>query len=385
MAAAAGQEPRAARERVGDVGLLLGHGAGVHQWADIGIRDPRPDGEGRRGGGKAPAEFAIDRPLDEEAVGGQAILARGHELGLDRLLDGAVEVGVSEDDERRVAAELQHQVLDRLGRLAEEQPANLGRAGEGEHAHARVLGPGRDDLGGAAGDYVEDAGGNAGAFGKNGKGERRERRFMGGMGDRRAAGGERRRRLAGEHRRREIPRRHQRGNAGRLAPHLDLGAVKMRGHALDVGTLRLLGIELDEGCGIVDLAAGFRKRLALLHRHDDGEVVARRHDPVEPCAQALGALLRQQPGPGGEGGAGGIHRGAGVGRGEGGNLADGRAGRRIGDGQADALVEPDPPAADDRGGREQIGVRQAPDRFCRDARRGSGVGHSSSPVGRLRQ
>ena len=372
-------------ERVGDVALLLGERAVVHQRADIGVGEAGPDGECRGGLSEAAAEIVIDRPLDEEAVGGQAILARGHELCLDRFGDGAVEVGIGEDDEGGVAAEFEHEMLDGLGRLAKQQPADLGRAGEGEHAHAGVLGPGGDDLGGAAGDDVEDAGGHAGTLGEHGKGDRRERRLMGGMGHRRAAGGERRGGLAGEHRRREVPRRHQRGHPGRLAPYLDLGAGKMRGDALDVGALGLLGIELDEGGGIVDLAAGFRERLALFHGHDGGEVVARCGGELEPPAQRRGALLRQQRRPGGKGGSGGVDRGARIRGGKCGDVTDHRTARRVGDGKLRALVEPDLPAADDRGAGEKRRVRQAADRIDGQAWRGSRTGHPSSPVGRKRQ
>ncbi len=77
-----------------------------------------------------------------------------------------------------MAAEFQDQMLDGLGRLAEQQPADLGGAGEGKHADARILGPRRDDLGGVAGDDVEDARRNAGTFGKHGERDRRERRLV---------------------------------------------------------------------------------------------------------------------------------------------------------------------------------------------------------------
>ena len=103
------------------------------------------DGEGGGGGGEAAAEVGVDRALDQEAVGGEAVLAGGGELGLDGLGDGAVEVGVGEDEEGGVAAELEDEALHGVGGLAVEQAADLGRAGEGEDADARVRGPGGDD------------------------------------------------------------------------------------------------------------------------------------------------------------------------------------------------------------------------------------------------
>ena len=144
-ALAAGQEAGAFREGVGDVGLLLGDGARVDQRADVGVGVAGAGGE--RGGGlrEATAEFGVDRAFDQEAVGGEAILAGGGELGLDRFGDGAVEVGVGEDEERCMAAELEHEALHGGGGLAVEEAADLGRAGEGEDADTGVFGPGGDD------------------------------------------------------------------------------------------------------------------------------------------------------------------------------------------------------------------------------------------------
>src|SRR3546814_4509750 len=79
---------------------------------------------------------------------------------------------------------------------------------------------------------------------------------------------QRRRRLAGQHRVREVPRRHQRGHPDRLPPQLDLGIRQVRGDAHDVGPLGPLGEVLGEGGAVIDLAARFGERLALLQGHD---------------------------------------------------------------------------------------------------------------------
>ena len=117
-----------------------------------------------------------------------------------------------------------------------------------------------------------------------------------------AAGGERGGGLAGDHRGGEVPGGDQGGDAGGLAPELDLGVVQVRGDALDVRAAGLLGVELDEARGIVDLAARLGERLALLAGHDAGEVLAGCDDQVVPAAEDGAALLRQQARPGGEGG-----------------------------------------------------------------------------------
>ena len=114
-------------------------------------------------------------------------------------------------------------------------------------------------VGRVAGDDVEDAGGNAGALGELGQREGGEGGLGARVDDDGAAGGERGGGLAGDHRGGEVPGRDQRGDAGGLAPELDLGVVQVRGDALDVRAAGLLGVELDEARGVVDLAARLRR------------------------------------------------------------------------------------------------------------------------------
>ena len=55
-----------------------------------------------------------------------------NQMRVDHALDGAVEVGVLEDDERRLAAELERQLLAAAGGRLADDPADFGRAGEGD-------------------------------------------------------------------------------------------------------------------------------------------------------------------------------------------------------------------------------------------------------------
>ena len=68
-----------------------------------------------------------------------------------------VEIGVVEDDERRVAAELEGQLLDVSAHCAIEHAADLGRAGERQLAHALIGRQRLADRAGIGGDDVEDA------------------------------------------------------------------------------------------------------------------------------------------------------------------------------------------------------------------------------------
>jgi len=54
----------------------------------------------------------VNARLDVKAVRGNAGLAGVAELGLDRTVDRRIDVCIVEDDERRIAAELEADLLD---------------------------------------------------------------------------------------------------------------------------------------------------------------------------------------------------------------------------------------------------------------------------------
>ena len=72
--------------------------------------------------------------MDVKARRGDADLAIVAELANHRRLSHLVDVGVGEDDQRRVAAKLEAQTLDLVGRTADQLLADLGRAGEADLA-----------------------------------------------------------------------------------------------------------------------------------------------------------------------------------------------------------------------------------------------------------
>jgi hypothetical protein len=101
----------------------------------------------RTGGlGEALGKDVVDFVLHQDAVGADAGLAGIPIFRADRAHDRHLDVGVVQDDERRVAAKLQRQFLDRAGALLHQQFANLGRAGEGQFADDRVRGQLAADL-----------------------------------------------------------------------------------------------------------------------------------------------------------------------------------------------------------------------------------------------
>ena len=122
-----------------------------------------------------------------------------------RPFDRAVEIGVLEHDEGRLAAELQRQFLAGAGGRLADDLADFRRAGEGDLVDAGMVDDGRTRARTARHD-VDDAFRHAGALADFGEQDRRQRREFGRFQHDGAAGGQRRRDLPGEHQQREIPR-----------------------------------------------------------------------------------------------------------------------------------------------------------------------------------
>ena len=211
----------------------------------------------------SPASFSdevvVDAVLHVDAVGADAGLAHVAELRDHRALDRGIEIGVVEDDERRVAAELEADLLHRRGRLAHQQLADLGRAGEGRRSAPRDgrSAPRRSRCALPV-TTLRTPGGMPARSASTASASAVSGVSLAGLHHHRAAGGERRADLARDHRGREIPRRDRRDDADRLADDDDAGVGAVARDGLAVDALRLLGVELDERGGVVDLAARLR-------------------------------------------------------------------------------------------------------------------------------
>ena len=143
--------------------------------------------------------------------GDQQPRARAADLALvepdrvDDALDRAVEIGVVEDDERRLAAEFERKLLARARRRAADDAADLGRAGEGDLVDVVMPDDGRARRA-VAGDDVDDARRQAHLDADFGEGQRRQRGEFGGLQHHRIARSQRGRDLPRQHQQREIPR-----------------------------------------------------------------------------------------------------------------------------------------------------------------------------------
>ena len=88
--------------------------------------------------GELGDEIVRHRIVDHDALGRHADLALVHEGAEGGGRDGRVEVGIVEDDERRLAAELQKHRLQVAGRCLGDDPADPRRAGEVDPPHGRM-------------------------------------------------------------------------------------------------------------------------------------------------------------------------------------------------------------------------------------------------------
>ncbi len=76
--------------------------------------------------------------MDVEAVGGGARLAGVAHLGEEGTLDRLVDVGVREDEEGRIPAQLHRDLQHLLGCLGEEHTPHFRGAGERQLANSRI-------------------------------------------------------------------------------------------------------------------------------------------------------------------------------------------------------------------------------------------------------
>ena len=215
---------------------------------------------------------------------------------------GLVEIGVGEDDVRRLAAELERYALQvaRARRLHDEV-ADLGRAGKRDLVDVGV----RRDRGTGgltqAGHDVDHAGWNADFGDELPETQRRERRLLGRLQHHRVAARERDAELPRRHQQREVPR-------DDLADDADGLAAGVAEHPLAGDRHRdRLALDLRRPPGVVaelvdherDVGdARDRDRLAVVERLELRELLAVRLDEVGELPEHPAALRRRRARPG---------------------------------------------------------------------------------------
>ena len=263
-----------------------------------------PDGRGAPG---VLAESAATKSSwipggDEHAGGGRAVLA-GVEVARDRdALDRRLDVGVVEDHDRGLAAELEVDALEVGRRAGGDLGAGADRAGDGDHGGGGVLDEQAAGLA-VAGDDVEGAGGQE-LRGELGEAERALRRGVARLEHHGVAGREGRPDLPHRHQQRVVPRRHLADDADRLAPH----PRGVPGHVLAGGLALEHPGRTGEEPELVDhrgdlLARGERLDLAGVLRLEGDQLLGVRLDRVRELQQRLLALAGRRTSPLAEGAA----------------------------------------------------------------------------------
>ena len=126
-----------------------------------------------------------------------------------------LDVGVVEDDDRRLAAELEVEPLDGVRRDLRDPLAGRGITRDRHHADLRVTDQRVTDIGARAGQHVDHTGRQDPAEDLSER-ERAQRRPRRRLQHDRAAGRERRAELPGRHIERVVPRRDRRHDADRI-------------------------------------------------------------------------------------------------------------------------------------------------------------------------
>lgn len=238
-------------------------------------------------------DLVVHAGLDVDAVGGHAGLAGVAPLEGHELVDGLVEVGVVEDDEGAVTAQLEGDLLQSLGAVGGDQLADAGGTGEGDLLDERVLAErlaqGRGVLQ-VGGQDVEDPGRDAGLLGQVRQDQSREGRLRAGLDDHGASRREGRASLAEDHRDGEVPGDQGSRNADGLL-HGEDTPVGSSGHRdASVDSLRLTGEPPGEAGGVVNLSVRLSDGLARLVGQDLGQILLGVADEGVPFQEPLRAL-----------------------------------------------------------------------------------------------
>src|SRR5580765_8492076 len=239
----------------------------------------------------------VDRSLDENAAAGRTDFALVEEDAEQRAFDRNLEIGVREEDVRRLAAELERNLLQRVRRAAHDRLADFHAAGESDLVDIGMS----DDR--CAGDFspssdnVDHAGRKAGVGETGRQRERGQRRLLRRLQHRRAAGADRRRELPRRHQQRVIPRHDLPGDADRLAQRQAHRIVRYRYDiAVNLGGQAAVILEASGDVGDVEL--GFDDRLAGVAGLQRGKLLAARANDFRQLEQHSAAVLRGRALPG---------------------------------------------------------------------------------------
>jgi len=239
--------------------------------------------------GDAGGDLVVAGLVNEHARTGGAGLARVLDDRVHDLRDGVIEVGVREDDVRRLATELQHDRDDVLRRVDGDELADGAGAGERDVVDAVVQGERIADGRARALDNVPDAGREAGLESELGDLAGVDGRQLGRLEHATVTGRQRRRQRAGDHLQRVVPRGDVAGDAegltDRHAEHIGGGLQGVAVEALDDGA-----VVLEVPSHRDDVFLGLADRLADVAGLELRDAVAVAQDQVGELAHEAPAL-----------------------------------------------------------------------------------------------
>ncbi len=213
---------------------------------------------------EALEKLLVDGALYVDAVCCNAGLAVVSELGNQGAVDRLLDIGIFEDDDRRMPAELEGELRDGPCGLLEELLSHFGGAGEGDLAEIRVVHELTDDLARRAGNELEDALWNTDLVETLRECHVTERGLRCRAEDHGAARGEGGGDLADGQDQREVPRRDTRYGTHRLLEHEVTFAVGLMRDNAAVAAPRFFGEPAQVVYCDVHLAEALAEGLAVL-------------------------------------------------------------------------------------------------------------------------
>ncbi len=273
---AAGHELRLAATDP-NVALDLVDGRCVDQRPDVhALVKPVAQAQRGRPGLEAAAQVVRDGRVHDHPRARRAPLARGPERRPQDPVHGEVEVGVAQDDNGVLAAELEADALEQAARPLRDAAPGVGRARERDHRHVAAVDDRVAHLGPGSGDEVDGAGREARLVHELDEQGRAQRRLRGRLEHDGVAGDQRGHHLPARDRDREVPRGDDPGDADRLADAHRPLVGQLRWHRVAEHPAAFAGHQEGDVDPLLDVAPRLGDDLAHLRASSPG--------PGAPCA-----------------------------------------------------------------------------------------------------
>src|SRR5690606_35565367 len=243
-------------------------------------------------------KLRVDAALNDDATAGGTALAGRVKSPLYRTVEGSVQVGVVQHDQRILAAHLQLNFLLARRGLLEYLAPGRHRAGKGNGFYARVFDKGRAHDRTAAHDQIENPLRQPAAADDFGQGPCRTWHQVGRLEHHAVSVSQCRRDFPGRNGNGKVPGRNDADDPDGFARYLYLNARPYRGHGVAFDAQRLAGEELEDLTGSGDFGNPFGQGLALFARQQRSQFVLAGQQLGADGVQCIEALLGRAERPG---------------------------------------------------------------------------------------